>query len=99
VAQFTEVTAAMADGSPMPPPPSARAAVLARIADTPQDPQVNAGADVKAKNYDGETAWDQTSEKEIEDLLVSFGAVTKEKNPDDMEDHEVPTVEDEPVNP
>ncbi|HTH37632.1 MAG TPA: ankyrin repeat domain-containing protein [Pyrinomonadaceae bacterium] len=60
---------------------------------------LNAGADVKAKNDDGETAWDQTSEKEIEDLLVSFGAVTKEKNPDDMEDHEVPTVEDEPVNP
>jgi len=60
---------------------------------------LNAGADVKAKNDDGETAWDQTSEKEIENLLVSFGAVTKEKKPDDMEDHEVPTVEDEPVNP
>lgn len=48
VAQFTEVTAEMADGSATAPPASARAAVLARIADTPQDPPVPAGADVTA---------------------------------------------------
>ena len=48
VAQFTEVTAALADGSAMPPPASARAAVLARIADTPQDPPVDTGAEVTA---------------------------------------------------
>ena len=48
VAQFTEVTAALADGSAMPPPASARAAVLARIADTPQDPPAHAGAEVTA---------------------------------------------------
>jgi hypothetical protein len=40
---------------------------------------LNAGAEVNAQNNDGETAYDETDVDEIEQLLVSFGAVIKEK--------------------
>ena len=38
-----------------------------------------AGADVNFKNKDGESAWDLTAETEIEELLVSFGAVVTDE--------------------
>jgi hypothetical protein len=46
-----------------------------------------AGAEVNLRNDDGENAWDQTSDPEIEDLLVSFGSEV-DNDPD------IPTVED-----
>jgi hypothetical protein len=36
-----------------------------------------AGADVNLKNKDDESAWDQTDDDEVENLLVSFGAVVE----------------------
>jgi hypothetical protein len=39
---------------------------------------IMAGADVNLKNKEGDTAWDLTSSDEIEELLVSHGAVVKE---------------------
>ncbi|MGH9820232.1 MAG: ankyrin repeat domain-containing protein [Pyrinomonadaceae bacterium] len=44
-----------------------------------------AGADVNAKNNSGETACDKTSNNEIEQLLVSYGAVPKVTNMEGVE--------------
>ncbi|CAN5525419.1 hypothetical protein BH10ACI3_BH10ACI3_12780 [soil metagenome] len=41
-----------------------------------------AGAKVNLKNSDGDTAWDLTTEKEVEDLLVSYGAEISETEND-----------------
>ena len=41
---------------------------------------LEAGADLNLKNSEGETAYDKTYSKEVEQLLVSFGAVPKEKS-------------------
>ena len=46
-----------------------------------------AGADVNFKNKDGESAWDLTAETEIEELLVSFGAVVTVEPSLDEEPH------------
>ncbi len=40
-----------------------------------------AGAKVNVKNKEGDSAWDLTSDQEVEDLLVSFGADIKVKKP------------------
>jgi hypothetical protein len=40
---------------------------------------LQAGADLNLKNNADETAYDKAENKEVEDLLVSFGAVPKEK--------------------
>jgi hypothetical protein len=47
---------------------------------------LNAGAKVNLKNKDDETAWDLTSEEEIEALLVSHGAIVPEDEVEDMPD-------------
>jgi ankyrin repeat protein len=44
-----------------------------------------AGADVNLKNKEGDTAWDLTSETEIEELLVGFGAVVGDEPPAEEE--------------
>ena len=40
---------------------------------------LNSGAEVNAKNNDGETAYDETAVDEIEQLLISYGSVPKDK--------------------
>ena len=52
---------------------------------------LQAGAKVNVKNKDGETAIDLTSDSEIEDLLVSFGATVKIKKVES----EAPPVDDQ----
>jgi ankyrin repeat protein len=47
-----------------------------------------AGADVNAKNSDDETAWDQATVDEIEDLLVSHGAIVEDSIEDYIEPDE-----------
>ena len=42
-----------------------------------------AGADVNLKNGEGDTAWHLTAESEIEELLVSFGAVVEDEPADE----------------
>jgi ankyrin repeat protein len=39
---------------------------------------LTSGANVNLKNKEGETAWDLTTNDEIEFLLASYGAVTEE---------------------
>ncbi len=41
-----------------------------------------AGAEVNARNKEGKSAWDLTGNHDIENLLVSFGAETKETQPE-----------------
>lgn len=55
---------------------------------------LNAGAEVNAKNDEGETAWDQTTNEEVEDLLVAHGAIVDDS--DDADDDEAPEESDEP---
>ncbi|MGE3466610.1 MAG: hypothetical protein AB7J13_06725 [Pyrinomonadaceae bacterium] len=46
---------------------------------------LEAGAEVNAKNKEGETAWNLASEEEIEQLLVRYGAIVSvedEQKPD-----------------
>jgi hypothetical protein len=49
---------------------------------------LTAGADVNLKNQADETAYDKTYSKEVEELLVSFGAIPKAK-PDSDQDNQV----------
>lgn len=47
---------------------------------------INAGSNVNAKNKEGESAWDLTSNEEVENLLLSHGARpkrVKERTPDE----------------
>ena len=44
---------------------------------------LEAGADVNLRDTDGDNAWDYATEKEIEDLLVSYGVVL---DPEDQEE-------------
>lgn len=44
-----------------------------------------AGADVNAKNDEGETAWDQTTDEDVENLLVSHGAIVDDDEEEDGE--------------
>ena len=57
---------------------------------------LQAGADVNAKDSYGETAYDKADNKDIEDLLVSFGAIPKEKpvTPDEPVQQEDPAQKD-----
>ena len=43
---------------------------------------LESGAEVNAKNKQGETAWDLTTDDEVEELLVGYGAIVP---PDDDE--------------
>lgn len=54
-----------------------------------------AGAEVNAKNEDGETAWDQTTDEEVEALLVSFGAIVDDDDVDDAEETDDDSDEDD----
>jgi len=50
---------------------------------------VEAGADVNLRDADGDNAWDYATEKEAEDLLVSYGVIL---DPEDLEHvHEDPS--------
>ena len=40
---------------------------------------IAAGADINAKDKEGETAWDKTGDDEIEELLVSHGAIVEDE--------------------
>lgn len=55
-----------------------------------------AGAMVNARDEDGDNAWEYANEKEIEDLLVSFGSETRfiepEGNYEEPEDTEKPAI-------
>ena len=44
-----------------------------------------AGANVHLKNKDGETAWDQTSDEAIEDLLVAYGFAVPQEEQEQVE--------------
>lgn len=55
---------------------------------------LNAGAEVNAKNDEDETAWDQTTDEDVENLLVAHGAIVDDS--DDEDDDEDPEESEEP---
>ncbi|HMT08777.1 MAG TPA: ankyrin repeat domain-containing protein [Pyrinomonadaceae bacterium] len=59
---------------------------------------LNSGAMVNARDEDGDNAWEYADEKEIEDLLVSYGSETRFIEPEgNYEDEEKPNEQPKPV--
>lgn len=59
---------------------------------------LNSGAIVNAKDEDGDNAWEYADDKDIEDLLASYGAETRFIEPEgNYDDEEKPTVEEKPA--
>ena len=58
---------------------------------------LNSGANINAKDEDGDNAWEYADDKEIEDLLISYGAESRFIEPEGNSDDDEKPIENASV--